>query len=54
MYIKKQDAIDLISDYFLLLLRNLYSQGLSTKHAIYICTFIINHIEFINRIILLI
>lgn len=56
MYIKKtQDAIDLpvISHYFLL---QKSSQGSSTKHAISICTFIINHIEYIyiNTIIILI
>lgn len=49
MYIKKnQEAIDLpvISHYFLL---QKSSQGSSTKHAISICTFIINHIEYIYK-----
>lgn len=53
VYKKKQDTIDQISHYFLL---QKSSQGSSTKHANSICTFIINHIEYIyiNTIIILI
>lgn len=43
---KKQDTIDQISHYFLL---QKSSQGSSAKHANSICTFIINHIEYIYK-----
>lgn len=46
VYKKKQDTIDQISHYFLL---QKSSQGSSTKHANSICTFIINHIEYIYK-----